>query len=175
MPGRFTHEGFFLRLNLGVGFAGASRPDYKWSAAGLGMGLSIGGSIVRNLALHVDFNSTLLPSPTQKSDGRKQDFDGDIVMESMGIGLTYYIMPANVFLTGGIGLGRLVFEDNDGQSKETNAGVTLSGMIGKEWWVGSDWGLGIAGQILYMHVGDYIDDQHINAVAVNLLFSATYN
>jgi hypothetical protein len=175
LPGRFSHDGFFLRLNLGVGFAGVSRPNEKWSAAALGMGVSLGGSLVENLALHIDFRSTLMPSPTHTVQGRDSDYNGDIALESVGIGLTYYIMPSNVFVSGSVGLARLVFEDEDGRSKDTSAGLSLAGMVGKEWWVGSDWGLGIAGQVLFARVRDYIDDKHLNALAFNLVFSATYN
>ncbi|HEY2732617.1 MAG TPA: hypothetical protein VGI70_01465, partial [Polyangiales bacterium] len=175
MSGRFAHEGFFLRLHLGPSFATVSRPDYRWSGLGLAMGLSIGGSIVENFALHLDFQSTLMPSPNQHAFGHNSDLNADIVFESMGLGATYYIMPVNVYISGSVGIGVLVFEGDDGQSKDTSAGLTLAGTVGKEWWMGSDWGLGIAGQVLFMRVNDYVDDAHMNALAFNLLFSATYN
>jgi hypothetical protein len=69
----------------------------------------------------------------------------------------------------------LVFEDDDGASKDTSAGLTLGGQVGKEWWVGSDWGLGVAAQVQYLRVKDYVDDARMNGLAVNVLFSATYN
>jgi hypothetical protein len=175
MPGRFTHEGFFLRLNLGPGFASISRPNYKWSGLGLGLGVSVGGSLIENLALHADFNTTLVANPRQRAFGHKSDFDADIVFESMGLGLTYHFMPVNVFVSGSAGIGVLVFENDDGASKDTSAGLSLSGMIGKEWWVGHDWGLGIAGQIMYLRVKDYVDDRRLDGLTFNLLFSATYN
>jgi hypothetical protein len=175
LPGRFEHEGFFLRLTLGPSFSTVSRPDYRWSGFGLGMGLAVGGSIIENLAIHADFQTTLMPSPEQKAFGHKSDFDADIVFESMGLGATYHIMPVNLFVSGSVGLGLLVFEDDGGQSKDTSAGLTLNGMLGKEWWVGPDWGLGIAGQVLFLRVKDYVDEAHMNALAFNLLFSATYN
>ena len=176
MPGRFEHDGFFLRLNIGPSVANVTRPDYRWSGVGLDMGVSIGGSIVENLALHADFNTTLLPNPTERSNGRKRDFDADIVFESMGIGATYYIMPVNIFVTASGGIGVLAFEDDYGDSKDTGAGLALGGMIGKEWWVGTDWGLGIAGQVRYIRVRDYlIDRERLNGLAFSILFSATYN
>jgi hypothetical protein len=173
--GRFEHEGFFLRLDLGPSYSTLSRPDYRWTGLGLGLGLAIGGSLVENFALHADFQTTLLPSPAQHAYGHKTDFNADIVFESMGIGATWHIMPANIFISGSAGIGVLVFEADDGQSKDTSAGLTLNGLIGKEWWVGADWGIGFAGQVLFMNVKDYVDEQHINAFAFNLLFTATYN
>jgi hypothetical protein len=175
VPGRFAHEGFFLRLNLGPSWSSVSRPDYKWSGFGLGMGLAVGGSLVENFSLHADFQNTVLPNPTQRAFGAKSDFNADIVFESMGIGATYYFMPVNIYVSGSVGLGLLVFEDDGGQSKDTSGGLALNGMVGKEWWVGSDWGLGLAAQLLFIRVKDYVDDRHMNALAINLLFSATYN
>jgi hypothetical protein len=141
----------------------------------LGMGLAVGGALIENLALHADFQSTLLPHPTQRAMGVKSDYPADIVFESMGIGLTYYFMPINIYVSGSVGLGVLVFEHDNGQSKNTRSGLALNGLVGKEWWVGSDWGLGLAGQVLFMRVKDYVDDGHLSALAFNLLFSATYN
>ena len=175
MPGRFSHEGFFLRLNIGPSFSNVSRPDYKWTGFGLGLGLAVGGSLVENFALHADFQSTLLGNPTQRAFGVKRDFDGDIVFQSMGIGVTYYFSPVNIYVSGSIGLGVLLYEDDGGQSKNTHSGLALNGLVGKEWWVGSDWGLGIAAQVLFLRVKDYVDEAHLNGLALNLLFSATYN
>jgi hypothetical protein len=176
VPGRFEHDGFFLRLNIGPSVANVTRPDYRWSGLGLDMGVSIGGSIIENLALHADFNTTLLPNPTERTMGRKHEFNADIVFESMGIGATYYIMPVNIFVTASGGIGVLAFEDDYGDSKDTGAGLALGGMIGKEWWVGTDWGLGLAGQVRYIRVRDYLADrERLNGLAFSLLFSATYN
>jgi hypothetical protein len=160
---------------VGPSFSTLSRPDYRWSGFGVGMGLAVGGSVIQNLALHVDFETTLLPHPTQHAYGHETNSHTDIVYESMGVGATYYIMPANLFVSGSVGVGVLVFEADGGQSKDTSAGLTLNALFGKEWWVGSDWGLGIAGQVVYMHVNDYVDTKYINAFAFNLLFSATCN
>jgi hypothetical protein len=84
-------------------------------------------------------------------------------------------MPFNIYASAGAGLGVLEFEDGDGASKETDVGLTLTAQLGKEWWVGSDWGIGLAGQVLYMAVGDYVDGRRMDGLSLNLLFSATYN
>ncbi|HET6336554.1 MAG TPA: hypothetical protein VFG30_25195 [Polyangiales bacterium] len=165
--GNYAHEGFFLRLQLGPGGSSVSREGESWSGMGLGMGLAIGGSPVQNLALHLDLQTTWLFSPSRDVNG--------IGMQSLGLGATYYIMPVDIFLSGSVGIGWLAFEDDAGQSKDTSAGIALDAMIGKEWWVGSDWGIGLAAQLLYMHVKDYTDDAGMDAIAVNVLFTATYN
>ena len=47
-------------------------------------------------------------------------------------------------------------------------------MIGKEWWVGADWGIGFAGQVVVVAAEDEVLGP-INGFAVSALFSATYN
>jgi len=163
-------------MNLGPAYASVSRPDYRWTGFGVGLGISVGGSLVENLAVHADFRGTLISNPTQRAFGRKSEFDADIVFESMSLGVTYYIMPANIYASLAAGVGVLAFEDDSGASKDTSAGLTVSGQVGKEWWVGADWGLGIAGQLLYMRVNDYvIDEERMHGLSFCLMFSATYN
>lgn len=173
---RFTHDGFFLRLMLGPGYTAVSRPDFRWSGLGVGMNLSVGGAVVRNFVIHADLRGVWLGNPRQRTGGHSSDFDADIVFESVGAGATYYFMPYNVYVTAGAGIGVLAFEDNaGGTSKDSKPGLTLNAALGKEWWVGSDWGLGVAGQIVYTRVQDYIDDKHLHGLAINVMFSATYN
>jgi hypothetical protein len=164
-----------MRLTVGPSYSTLKRPDYRWHGFGIGMGLAMGASVVQNFALHVDFQTTLLPHPTQYAYGQETSSHTDIVYESMGVGATVYSMPANLYFSGSVGVGVLVFEADNGQSKDTSAGLTLSGLLGKEWWTGADWGVGVAAQVLYMHVNDYVDDHYIDAFAFNLLLSATCN
>ncbi len=165
--GDYSHEGFFLRLQLGPGGSSVSREGESWSGMGLGMGLAIGGSPVPNFALHLDLQTTWMFSPDSDVNG--------IGMQLLGLGVTWYIMPVDIFLSGNFGIGWLAFENDAGQSKDTSAGPAFDATIGKEWWVGSDWGIGVAGQFLFMRVKDYTDEEPLTAFAVNVLFTATYN
>ncbi len=173
-PGRYGHEGFFMRLTLGFGGGNVSSHYTRFSGAGLGMGLALGGSIVENLALHVDFQRTMLLGPSQKPAQPAEHVDS-ISLSSMGLGLTYYIMPVNIYLSGSAGLGTTTFEDNSGQQYgDSYAGFVMNLMAGKEWWVGYDWGVGVAAQFLLMTLKNDYDGRLVSS-AVNLLFTATYN
>ena len=57
----------------------------------------------------------------------------------------------------------------------TNLGIGLSFMVGKEWWVARDWGIGIAGQIHIATMHDPSYNARMRASAFSILFSATYN
>jgi hypothetical protein len=173
-PGRYSHDGFFLRLTLGFGGGSVGNDDIDWSGPSMGMGMAIGGSIVDNLALHADFQNTLVLSPTVETKGKSETFDGDLQLSSLGIGVTYYFMPINLYLSGAIGLGVTSFENNAGQQYDTSAGPVLNVLLGKEWWVGADWGVGVAAQLLVMSVKDDIDGK-LTSGALNVLFTATYN
>jgi len=61
----------------------------------------------------------------------------------LGVGVTYYLMPANVFLSGAVGFGGLQITQND-VDHDTEAGFATRVGIGKEWFVSDSWGLGLA-------------------------------
>jgi hypothetical protein len=50
-------------------------------------------------------------------------------------------------------------------------------MVGKEWWVTQDWGLGLAGQFQVASMKDHPDgvSTRMTAETFSLLFSATFN
>ena len=100
--------------------------------------------------------------------------NGDLSVFAFGGGLTYYIMPANVYLAGSVGFGQAVFEDYRGAVDGSDLGLGVNLMVGKEWWVGSDWGLGVAGQGIILATDDEFLG-NITAFSTNILFSATYN
>lgn len=170
------HQGFFLRLQIGPGGSTVWKNHEDFSGFGLGMGLAIGGSVVRNLALHVDLQTSWLLSPSRELDGQDANFDANIALQSLGLGVTYHFVPINFFASASFGIGRLAFETEAGETKETGPGFTLNLVVGKEWWVGADWGIGVAAQVVYMNVEDYTQDaDRLDAMAINILFTATYN
>ena len=49
-------------------------------------------------------------------------------------------------------------------------------MVGKEWWVTQDWGLGVAGEVLFASMKDAGDTSITwTGTAFSVVFSATYN
>ncbi|HEX7476810.1 MAG TPA: hypothetical protein VF331_03320 [Polyangiales bacterium] len=173
-PGRYSHEGFFMRLNLGFGGGSVSGHTYSFSGPGFGMGVAVGGSIVDNLALHVGLQRTMLLGPTQKPSYAPQYVDA-ISLTSLDIGLTYYFMPVNIYISGSGGVGPTTFENSQGQQYgDTYYGFVGNLMAGKEWWVGYDWGVGVAAQLLLSTLRNDVDGRVVSA-ALNIMFSATYN
>jgi hypothetical protein len=180
-----THDGFFLRLSTGFGWAKASIGDATGEleiSGGAGdANLAVGGMVAPNLALHGtlwgwaldDPDGTLSVSGSGSSSG---SFNGTLLMGAAGAGLTYYFMPANVYLSGSIGTATLTGSKQlDGESK---SGFALDVTLGKEWWVGDGWGLGLSGDFQYFSVKDdtFLGlDENWSGPAVGLRFSATFN
>jgi hypothetical protein len=185
------HDGFFLRLAIGAGGGGLTGDDFVDSGAevsvagaGLSTDIAIGGALVENLILHADIYQMTLFNPTVSRDGNEVgdaddvgDEEGvgqDIRMAGLGIGVTYYFMPINLYLSGSVGLGQAVFEGDHGDTEGSEPGFGGNLMVGKEWWVGADWGIGAAAQLLFIAVEDEVLGD-ITGMSVSLLFSATYN
>ena len=63
----------------------------------------------------------------------------------IGGGITYYIMPSNIFLQGSLGIGNFNLIDNDKKtSVSTDRGFSMQLKVGKEWWISKRWRLGVA-------------------------------
>jgi hypothetical protein len=98
----------------------------------------------------------------------------DTELTGIGVGLTYYLMPANVYFAGSLGIGKVIFVNGSGDRGGSNVGFATNIMIGKEWWVGVDWGIGVAGQLIVIAADDdFLQD--VGGVGFGLMFTATYN
>jgi hypothetical protein len=189
-PDTHNHDGFFVRLAIGVGGGVASGNnsrfvgDLSLSGAGFGTSIAIGGALTNNLILNADLFQATLFNPSVHQDGHHVGdasdvghdlgVGEDVELAGLGIGLTYYIMPVNMYLAGSFGFGKAEFEAGSGERAGSDFGFASNVMVGKEWWVGSDWGLGVAGQwVLLLAHDDILND--LTGIAFNLMFSATYN
>ena len=95
---------------------------------------------------------------------------------AIGPGVTYYLMPANVYFSGSVGVGSLSGSDELNGNSDT--GFALDTTIGKEWWVGDNWGLGLAGDFTYLSAKDKDlvgSTQNWSVTGFGLRLSATFN
>jgi len=185
------HEGFLLRLSIGLGFGAVSgsdqvlsHEDVSLTGLGLHTQLAIGGALTENLILNADLFQTTIFNPKVKVGGNDlgdaNDIDEDIGvgedtnLAGIGIGVTYYIMPANVYVAGSVGIGEVIFVDGSGNRDGSDVGFVTDIMVGKEWWVGVDWGIGVAGQFVLVAAKDDILGS-VSGIGLGLVFSATYN
>jgi hypothetical protein len=141
-----THDGFFLRLSSGIGggrVSGDNDTSGKFTGATSQGSIAIGGVITDNLALHADVFVASLFNPTYENKNGTavtlNDLDITMRFGSVGVGVTYYIMPMNLYLCGSLGLAvastevrytRLGLTFTDTWESQTGFGLNL--MVGKE-------------------------------------------
>ena len=180
-----THDGFFLRLSAGSGsarseFAGPGLVE-KLSGGGSGdLNFAVGTMIRPNLAIHGTMWGWLIEDPemelaTTGNPTTTGTLYGDLDMSAFGGGLTYYVMPLNVYLTGSAGFATQTISGNDNVSTETDTGFALDLGIGKEWWVGNSWGLGFNGGYAYHSIPEHDSSENWSGSSWAIRFSATLN
>lgn len=178
--GEHMHDGFFLRLAPGLGVMssteslGGNKAEYSGSSGHFNF--AIGGAIVENFIIHLDLSSVVISEPTAKVNGQTVTAPNDYATSVLGLGMTYYL-PSNFYLTGAVGTAKTSLKAN-GKTYETDSGVGVNVMVGKEWWVSDNWGLGVAGQWLYTKCPDKAANgtsADVKTSAFGVLFSATYN
>lgn len=176
-----THDGFMLRLTLGLGFEGLSVSDgagteIELSGFGLGSSLSLGGVVADNLAIHGDFFGLAAVSPNVSIDG--EDFgeatDSSVSLSGFGVGITHWVMPLNLYLSATLGLAKASI-DVEGDEFEADWGLALRAMIGKEWWVGEEWGLGLMAELTWANVPVEVEEGSASFLGINFGLSLTYN
>lgn len=187
-PGARKHDGFMLRLSLGLGAGAAAyengSEDVVLSGFSPSFAIDAGASPIENLVLHARIATFLLDGATAdlSIDGDNDpDFNEDYDGESYGTWLfgpavTYYVMPINLYFTGVFGLSGFTGDDGIRDDDESELGWGANIDIGKEWWLGSSWGLGAAGRVWLGMIPDQsiTNDVDIFTTNFSVLFSATF-
>lgn len=187
-----THDGFFLRLSTGLGYASVSGDnDNSGTFKGVtGQGsIAIGGIVTENLAIHADLFATTLFNPDYEQNGTTTSTPDNVEITmragTLGVGLTYYFMPLNLYLSASLGLAvasteirYTILGFSRTATYESETGVGLNLMVGKEWWVSENWGVGVAGQLIYVNIpvkDENSADDNISGASGGVLFTATFN
>lgn len=185
-PDYQKHKGFFLSLSGGPNFSGISIEDnlpYATDYVGSGpiLDLKIGGAIKENLILHATLITDYMSGPKISSNGVTQKTSDNFMIgeDFIGGGITYYLMPSNMFLSGSIGPGNFRRMDTgDDTSVSSDKGFGFQVKVGKEWWVSRRWGLGIALSYSQLNVRNKPENgvvELINSNNLGIYFNATLN
>jgi hypothetical protein len=180
--GFHTHDGFFLRAQLGGGISSlqSTTNGVKTVVGGGGgaFGLAIGGVIAHNLILYGAYFESVAENPDVQVGGTSVTSPiGQTDWQGVGPGLAYYCGPLNLYFGGAIAMTRFWMHDQSGnQLDSSKAGLGLDLEVGKEWWVSRNWGVGIALRFAGSSMKDQNDPTLTwSAGAASVLFSATYN
>ena len=180
------HRGFLARLRTGFGIdsirldADSSSRSAKDAAAGLGASLDLGGALIPNLILRgraAFWASAVRDSPFAYDRG-------GFAFGLLGAGLDYYVMPANIYFGGTLGVAGASFVEEYrhryGDTRHSKAGLGVELDAGKEWWLASELAIGVAVRATYISVSsanmfrDYIDGR-LHVLHLSLDLSITYN
>lgn len=177
------HTGFFSRLELGFGYTALFGEGVMPPAPGLqriedpfhhtptlSLAFDFGGGLVDNLSLHGGF---LLEKPILRYRGKeKMAFN----LLGIGLGLTYYFTPYDIFLTARFRyVGAFIFLPDVKcyryyrDKYEVYGGPGFNITFGKEWFGGDKGGVGLALAFGYYHFAvDRIEFDYLS-----LLFELT--
>jgi hypothetical protein len=169
------HTGAFLRPDLGVGYIAMSTSDDA-SLSGIAetFGVAAGASISENsiLALHVW--EAVARNPSLSMGGVAGTGTSTATLLAIGPEYTAY-SKGNFFFSISPALTRITVETN-GTSGATNWGLGMRASLGKEWWAGEHWGLGLVGQLsLSLNEDSGPNAPTWTTWATTVSFSATYN
>lgn len=149
----YRHLGLYFNAALGFGYlkSTASQGGIDASVSG-GSGvfsLALGGAVSENfiLAGHVWDSVAFSPSVTLGPfSGTATNASSYVV--GFGPSLVYYFMPSNLYIQVSPSITKLSSE-RGGQTYSTESGFGAWLGLGKEWWVGDHWGLGVAGHVVF--------------------------
>lgn len=194
LNGVHQHDGFFLRIVPGFGYSQISESlpddmlpeqnkgkDFLSFSGGFTVAnsIQIGGAVSDNVIIFGESGAVSVTNPSVKVFDEEVDDPGDIkiLFGGVGPGITYYFMPANIYLSASI-LAHIASVDLEDTilDSDSNIGFGFNFMAGKEWWAGEQWGLGVS---LYFRYGSQTDkdveDLTISGYSFGALFSATFN
>lgn len=171
------HEGVLIRLTPGVASAAASATvddtDYTLKGGAGRLGIAGGWSLSPRLALTAELLGQAIVGPELEIDGVDHTTDDDVSwgVSYAGLGINYYFQ-SNLYLAGSAG-GLVMTLDTSDDQAETDLGFAAKAVVGYEWWLGREWGLGVALDILAGAVPD--EDTDWGVATIGLALSATYN
>ncbi len=194
-----VHDGFYMNLKSGFGYMDlkSDRTDYSYvdlkSAFSENLTFKLGGAVNPHLvivgALSMSVTSGEVKTSGYSYYGSYQTRKTDAMLLSMvlGPGIVFYPVQGgaldNFFIGATLGLGMcgidlenayLSWEEDDRSSSNTASGFGASLEIGKEWWVGDNWSLGV--DLVYTYViGEDIEYSSLKwtSNAIQLRFTIT--
>lgn len=160
------HDGFYLRMALGLGPLNTTSSvdgidqDIKTKGSGPAFDLYIGGSPVPGFVVggalmwQVSLKPTVdAGSAPASTGGITTDNPKSVALSQLGVFVDGFPDPSGGFHIGGaLTLASLASSDSDGNTSDNNpTGWGLDVMTGYDFWVGTQWSLGVLGRFGYAH------------------------
>jgi len=174
------HLGFFLRLELGADYFHTTAPaggeTLSLEGPGATFGLLLGGAVTEDWILAGDvWGYSALSLAGLKASGPTPANASSVQLMGVGLNVTHYFMPANIYISFSPSAVLLSGNDGHGSYGQTALGFGGRASVGKEWWVSDHWGFGLAVELA---VGVNKDQGGVptwTTFSGGLAFTATYN
>ena len=166
------HHGLFIHGDFGFGYLKTSGSragsPFVGKGAAVGAGIAIGWAPDDEWAFAVEGWVWRALSPSGLGSNTS------VELQAIGLNVTRYIVPIDLFATVVLSGTRLAITDghDDVEYDSSDIGFGLKVLLGKEWRVSSDVGLGVAAQ-LFLAVNRN-GDETLDTLGGGLLFSFTY-
>ncbi|HTA93659.1 MAG TPA: hypothetical protein VK745_28970 [Polyangiaceae bacterium] len=183
-----THDGFYFRGATGFGYVSSSysvsgsaltAPSATLGGVGIGFDAWFGGSPIPGLAIGGGLTGYDVPSPSAKSGGVSQSFDGHLTLSVVALFGDYYFDPTKgLHLEALVGYGVLSAQASDGTTSTNDpTGLALGVGFGNDWWVSDEWSIGVLGRFIYAPLSYSADGvtQKYSTITPALMATFTYN
>jgi hypothetical protein len=174
-----------LGVNWFTGLTGKAGSDtVTYNGSGASLAAAFGYSLTPHLILYAEFLIAGAADATVKMNGISTNTGQSSLgtdVSGVGAGAAYYFGP-NLFTAATILDAQIDVTDSSGATLlESDSGLGLELLFGKEWWASDNWGLGVSAQFIFASMKGKDVDLVLNQVptwhvtSFSLLFSATYN
>jgi len=175
-----THDGLFLQMDLGLGGMTSTLkgPGGELELSGLAgeFSIALGYAVTQNFVLAAHYWGASVSEPDVKLNGQDLGTASDATqtLAGLGLNLTYYFMPINIYVSATPSIGFLSVEEG-GSELDTDSGFAMRLAVGKEWWVSDNWGIGL--NVQYAFGSNDLTDttSSFDSSWFGAAFSATYN
>lgn len=165
--------GFFFHVDSGVGYlqTTGSTGASAFSTSGVALGLLVAGGWApsEEWMLGLELSSWKALSPSSLGEGASVELD------ALGLNVTRYLVPANVFASVTLCGTRLAITDSFGREfAGSQIGFGFKAAIGKEWSVTPWLGMGLAGEFFMAVNRDHAENPGtLRTIGGGLVFSMT--
>lgn len=170
----YVHDGFYMNFKAGLGYMDleSDKTDYSYvdlkSPVSQSLAFKLGGAVNPHLAIVGAMSLSVAAGEVKTRNAYYSDkSDATLLSLILGPGVVFYPVQGgvldNFFIGATFGLGicgmdldnaYLSWDYNDRTSSNTATGFGVSLEIGKEWWVGDNWSLGVDLVYSYVSGGD---------------------
>lgn len=175
-----THDGFYMSFNAGLGYlstSGEPLPGFEESVSGVSSPFAFWlGGTVGPVAIGGGFFTDYVFSPSYEANGIEAPDGADLSLMLFSLGVFADIYPdphSGLHIMPYLGWGGVELSVNGNSGGSDPTGLVTAVGVGYDFWVASEWSLGVMGRFAYAPLS--MNDTAYGTIAPAILFTATYH